>query len=562
MKTLQHPSQKLPISERKFKKLMISACTYAFGFGFGFGCFILPAQAATTATTIDSSLASKSKELKGEERASIAIVLQDQISLRATPRDSGQVHAQLSAGDMIEVRGERLDYLQVYDHRRERAGFVKTSQVKRLRLVAQDGPELLHAIRLVRDTPGSESLGLGFAAAYIRIASAQDMNSASGAEVLDALGSMADRLAARVASAPPASPTSKASELATMAHLDLARAYGLKFRGLEGDSRIRVCYDGEAFRQVLAMPANDEQKARAALALTRQECTDPTLQTASRYRLEQWRALVLEQVSSSALPDYLKNKIHLRRAAIWSGIAYQQARIEQAGATAILGSALKTGEIDASTIKASGELAKVNRAELTDEDLATYNDAAMRVSASRWASKPYAPVSLDAAKTGVLARQGLTIEAEEGEPGETCVVIKQAAKAQAAFRKCTYGLVWLASLSMNNQGNTLSFAVQPTETWREMWVLRKTADGWTSDVLPPSSLGAELGYVEFAGFTPDGKQVLVAREARVQNRYKRSFEVVSLDSMATDKQASDPTLLGAFQRWQSPSWKASTVSIR
>jgi hypothetical protein len=48
----------------------------------------------------------------------------------------------------------------------------------------------------------------------------------------------------------------------------------------------------------------------------------------------------------------------------------------------------------------------------------------------------------------------------------------------------------------------------------------------------------------------------------VQNRYKRSFEVISLDSMSTDKQASDPSLLGAFQRWQSPSWKASTLSIR
>jgi len=28
-----------------------------------------------------------------------------------------------------------------------------------------------------------------------------------------------------------------------------------------------LCYDGEAFRRVLALPAGDEQKARAALAL-------------------------------------------------------------------------------------------------------------------------------------------------------------------------------------------------------------------------------------------------------------------------------------------------------
>jgi hypothetical protein len=489
----------------------------------------------------------------------IAIVLQDQISLRSAPRDAGQVHAQLSAGDMIEVRGERLDYLQVYDHRRERAGFVKASQVKRVRLAAHEGPELLHAIRLVRDTPGSESLGIGFAAAYIKVASSQDLNGASGVEVFDALGSMADRLAARASSAVT---MSKASEIATTAHLDLAKAYGLKFRSFERDARVQVCYDGEAFRQVLAMASNSEQKARAALALTRQECIDPGLQTLSRYRFEQWRANVLEQVTSAQLPAYHANRIHARRASVWSGIAYLLARIEQAGATAILGAAMKPLEIETSTAKALDELAKVNRAELADEDFATYNDAAMRVSASRWVGKPHAPISVESTKLAALTRQGVAIDTEEGQPGETCVVIKQTAKSTASFRKCTYGLVWLSSISVNAQGNTITFAVQPSETWREMWVLRKTSEGWSTDVLPPSMQGPELGYAEFAGFTPDGKQVLVAREARVQKLYKRSFEVINLDSMATDKQASDPSLLGAFQRWQSATWKASTVSIR
>ncbi len=135
-------------------------------------------------------------------------------------------------------------------------------------------------------------------------------------------------------------------------------------------------------------------------------------------------------------------------------------------------------------------------------------------------------------------------------------------KSGTVLRQCTYGLVWLASANVNTQGNVISFAVQPTETWREMWVLKKTSEGWSAEVLPPSPQGPELGYSEFAGFTPDGKQVLVAREARVQNRYKRSFEVVNLDSLTSDKQASDPSLLGAFQRWQNPGWKASTVSVR
>ncbi len=520
-------------------------------------CLTLQAQAASVGSPTANPTMSSAQA--SEALMNIAIVLQDPISLRSAPRDAGQVHAQLSAGDMIEVRGERLDYLQVYDHRRERAGFVKTSQVKRVRLAAHEAPELLHAIRLVRDTPGSESLGIGFAAAYIKVASSQDLNGASGIEVFDALGSMADRLAARASSAVP---MSKAVEIATSAHLDLAKAYGLKFKSFERDARMQVCYDGEAFRQVMAMASTSEQKARAALALTRQECVDPALQTPTRYRFEQWRANVLEQVSGAQLPAYLENRIHTRRASVWGGIAYLQARIEQAGAIAILGAALKPLEIESSTAKALDALAKVNRSELADEDFATYNDAAMRVSASRWTGKPHGAISVEASKLAALTRQGITIETEEGQPGETCVVLKKLGKSAESLRTCTYGLVWLSSISVNAQGNAVTFAVQPSEAWREMWVLRKTAEGWSHDVLPPSLQGPELGYVEFAGFAPDGKQVLVAREARVQKHYKRSFEVINLDNMATDKQASDPSLLGAFQRWQNASWKASTVSIR
>ena len=51
-----------------------------------------------------------------------AIVVQDQASLRAAPRDGAQQQASLWQGEVLEVRGERLDYLQVWDHKRERGG--------------------------------------------------------------------------------------------------------------------------------------------------------------------------------------------------------------------------------------------------------------------------------------------------------------------------------------------------------------------------------------------------------------------------------------------------------
>ncbi|MBV8633105.1 MAG: hypothetical protein JO002_01320, partial [Burkholderiaceae bacterium] len=59
--------------------------------------------------------------------AMVAIVTQDSAALRAAPRDSAQQQAVLWQGDTLEVRGERMGYLQVYDHRRERGGYILAS---------------------------------------------------------------------------------------------------------------------------------------------------------------------------------------------------------------------------------------------------------------------------------------------------------------------------------------------------------------------------------------------------------------------------------------------------
>src|SRR5438309_4479529 len=89
-----------------------------------------------------------------------AIVTSDQAPLRAAPRDSAQQQAQLRQGELLEVRGERLDYLQVWDHQRERGGYVRASSVRRTAMTPADAPELLAVVRFVRDTAGSESLGI------------------------------------------------------------------------------------------------------------------------------------------------------------------------------------------------------------------------------------------------------------------------------------------------------------------------------------------------------------------------------------------------------------------
>ena len=192
--------------------------------------------------------------------AGAAIITRDQAALRAAPRDSAQQQAVLWQGEIVEVRAERLDYLQVYDYRRERGGFVRASHARRLDPGAGAAPELLAILRFLREAPGAEALGIAFAMAYVEAAPAEALRGAAGIEALDALGTLAHRLAQRASSA---ATQSKAAAATLSAHLDVAAGYGVRFATFERGGRMQVCYDGDAFRRVLAMRSDAAQRARA-----------------------------------------------------------------------------------------------------------------------------------------------------------------------------------------------------------------------------------------------------------------------------------------------------------
>lgn len=474
----------------------------------------------------------------------IAIVVVDQAALRAAPRESALQQAALWQGEVVEVRGERIDYLQVWDHQRERGGFIRATQVRRTGTDSADATALMSVLRFVRDSAGSEALGIGLAAAWLKAAPADLMKGAAGAEAFDALGGFADRLARRASSTAGAS---RAAEAALGAHLEVARRYGINFHSFERDGRMQICYDGDAFARVLAMQPTPEQGARAVLALTRGECLDPALKAHERASRDQWRATLLDRIDASTLPAHMKNQVLMRRATVWSGLAYQRARRGEA--------ALEAGQ------RALTDLAGIVRSELSDDDQVTFNDTAMRVNASRWAALP-AIVAMPGDP------QAPRIVTRAGAPGETCVMLVAAgdaarnAQRTTLIERCTYGLVWLASASANREGNALTLAVQPLDSWRELWVLRKGADGWSIGVLPPAAVSPEAGYAEFAGWVPGASHLLVAREARGDGKYRRSFEVVRIESLASERQSGDPALLGPFQRWQDAQWKRHSVSLR
>jgi hypothetical protein len=477
----------------------------------------------------------------------LAIVTQDQASLRAAPRDAAVQQAALWQGDTLEIRGQRMDYLQVYDHRRERAGYIHISQVRTLSLKPADAPELLTVVRFLRETPGAEALGIGYTAAYLKAAPADAM----GAEVFDALGTMAERLARRASMKHP-----KATSDVISAHTEVAAVYGVTFKGYEQGGSMQLCYNGEAFQRILALPVaptsatssaqtstqDAEFRAHAALAITRHDCMSADMHPQARLAHDKERMDLLDKVSPAQftqLSEVSKNRLRLRRAGVSASLAFQQAR------------RLETPT--AAAQRSLAELAAVNKAELTDNDLQEYNETAIRVGASRWAAETAQPVNTK-----------LTVVTEPGQAGETCVSLVESGKAtkEPLIKRCTYGIVWSASASAHPNGQALALAVQPLDTWRELWVFRKTAGQWTVDVLPPASSSPELGYIEFAGWVAGSPHMLLARETKIANRHKRSFEVVRTDSLSTEKQASDSSLLLAFTKWQDTNWKRTTVSLR
>jgi hypothetical protein len=460
--------------------------------------------------------------------ATLAIVVQEHAALRAAPRSSSAELTRLWQGDVLEVRGEQAGYLKVYDYRRERGGYLREDAARSVELRENAAPELLAVLRFLRESPGSEALGISYGAAYLKAAAPRAIT----AEPFDAIAQMAERLADRASSG-----TDPLADLAP--HLDVVEQFGVRMRNVERSGRVRVCYDGELFRRVLALPgAQPEQRARAVLGLTRPDCIDPDLGPVARASVDAERSQLIEQVKDDELSAITRSRLQARRAGVWASLAYgQDRRREPAGAAAE---------------RALAELLAAHPDDLGDDRRLEYLDAVLRVSAIRWAG------ALPAPQPGRL-----TLTAAPGDPGQTCITLQDAHRLPAVplIRRCTYGLVRLASIRTLPQAPALVLAVQPLESWRELWVFHERAGSWSIDVLSPGLDDPEEGYVDFAGYVPGTRRLLIAREVKERGRFRRSFEELRLDDLALVRQASRPELLRDFGRWQDVAWRRDTLAL-
>lgn len=493
----------------------------------------------------DTETASNTLE---EQTQSLALVMQPNTSLKSAPKDSARELAVLWQGEWVEVRDERMDYLEVYDHKRERVGYVKVTHLRQSKFHESETKEFLTLVRYLRDNNGSNSLGISLASAYLKAASTAEMNSLEGAEILHAIGVFADRIAEQ---ASLLQKQGKGDSRYLSQQLEVATQYGVHFKSLESDGRIQMCYDGEVYRQLLAMPARPELKATAALSLTKDSCIDPNLTPSKRAQIDLWRAGVISQVPTDPLPEYLKNRVEMRKASLYSALSYAQTRFAHNKEVQKLAGIADNAQ--ALMHKAITAFSHVDKNQLPDSDWPTYNNTAMLVSASRWGLVPTQHQQVFGT---------LKLETQVGEPGETCVSLVASKQNKVLAQRCTYSLVWPQSATINPKGNAIAMAVQPLSNWRELWVFQRSRTGWQIKVLPPTNRGMGIGYVEFAGWSPNGKQILLAKESRADGLYQRRFEVVDLSSLQVQRQARRASILGAFNRWQDDDWKTNTVSLR
>jgi hypothetical protein len=360
---------------------------------------------------------------------------------------------------------------------------------------------------------------------------------------------MADRLARR------ASARRADSKDATLAaHVAVAESYGVKFQVVDPiapGGRGRVCYDGEAWAAVLAAPgAAPAERARAALSLSVDLCRDPVQPPAEARLWNDRRLRALESLDFAAvgaLPASLGGRVRLRHAEALAWRAFDEARQAHADAAS---------RAEAAAVR---ELALCDRGLLAPEDLELYDETAVRVGASRWATET--PPKSSPSKPARRA----AVSFGPGQPGETCVRVTDGAgdRARLLGQRCTFGVVWPSALRWAPSGDVATLAVQPLPAWTELWVLRRAPDGsWGFETLTPAMTEPDVGYVESAGFSPDGSRLLLVREARAAGHLARRFQVLAATSLSVEKWASSADKLSAFKRWSAPSWRVGTLALR
>ena len=369
-------------------------------------------------------------------------------------------------------------------------------------------PELAAVVRFLRDAAGYESLGIGYAALALRAAPA----GADTSELLASIGTMADRLARR-ASARRADAQGRDAGRAHRGRRELRREVPGRRRATRARRGARTGLlrrRGVGRRPRLAGRGARRAGARRAVpggrCLPRPRCRRPA--EARAWNDRRLQALRVDR---------------LRRGGRAAGLARRPGAPAPRRGARLAG--LRRGAAGNAEAAARAEAAAVRELALCDRGVlaargprSLRGDVAIRVAASRWATETPPKAN---------PRAGPSSRSRRAQPGETCVRVTDGAgdRARRLGERCTFGVVWPSALRWAPSGDVATVAVQPLPAWTELWVLRRGADGtWAFETLTPATTEPDIGYVESAGFSPDGRRRAPGRrEARAAGRLARAL---------------------------------------
>jgi hypothetical protein len=99
--------------------------------------------------------------------------------------------------------------------------------------------------------------------------------------------------------------------------------------GADAQEATRTCYDGDAFRRVLQLGGDAQQRARAVLGLTRPGREPQGV--SDRQAQHEWAAQAFAELDVAGLSPTLQQKVQLRRVTLWASLAFERGRAGQTG---------------------------------------------------------------------------------------------------------------------------------------------------------------------------------------------------------------------------------------
>ena len=472
----------------------------------------------------------------------VALVADDPAVLRNAPRDDAPAQATLWRGDWLEVRGETAGFLKVYDHRHERPGYIRPT----------------HGARPPRWTrPARRSWRRWCASCATRTAASRW---GSGTRRWPARGAGRgrhqrdpgrDRDDGRPAGAAgvggarrrPQRDAGRAHrgrrELRREVQVGRRRGDGQRRRGAP---RARLCYDGEAWAARAGRAAARRRSSgrgrrcswRAGPARTgrrwrwRRRKREPGTIAASR-RCS--RSIIR---SRAALPPALLGRVRLRRAEAFAWRAFDEAR---------RGNARRRPRAPrrrpfASWRSPTAACSRPRTSTSTKRSRSAWRRRAGRPSRRQ---KPAGKRAVDVAF------------APRGE-GETCVrVVQTAAERQDADRSASAARTAWSGRARCAGRRPGRWRPSPCSRWRPgpssgSCAAAATAT-WTFETLTPATADPDnaVGYVESAGFSPDGGRLLVVREARAAGQVTRRFQVLDAATLVVESWAAQRRQAGRLQ---------------